>query len=81
VTQPFCAHCTRARISAEGKLYTCLFATTGHDLRALVRGGASDVEIADSIASLWRIRTDRYSEIRTTETSGLKKIEMSYIGG
>jgi cyclic pyranopterin phosphate synthase len=82
VTQPFCAHCTRVRISAEGKLYTCLFATTGHDLRALVRGGASDDEIADSIASLWRIRTDRYSEIRTTETAGLnKKIEMSYIGG
>ena len=81
VTQPFCANCTRARISAEGTLYTCLFATTGHDLRALVRGGASDNEIADSIASLWRIRTDRYSEIRTTETAGLKKIEMSYIGG
>ena len=81
VTQPFCAHCTRARISAEGKLYTCLFATTGHDLRALVRGGASDDEVADAIASLWRIRDDRYSEIRSSETSGLKKIEMSYIGG
>ena len=81
VTQPFCANCTRARISAEGKLYTCLFATKGHDLRALVRGGASDDEVADSLASLWRIRTDRYSEIRTTETAGLKKIEMSYIGG
>jgi GTP 3',8-cyclase len=81
VTQPFCANCTRARISAEGNLYTCLFATTGFDLRALVRGGASDDELADSIASLWRIRTDRYSDIRTTETAGLKKVEMSYIGG
>ncbi len=81
VTQPFCTNCTRARISAEGKLYTCLFATRGHDLRALLRGGASDHEVEDSIASLWRVRTDRYSEIRTTETAGLKKIEMSYIGG
>jgi GTP 3',8-cyclase len=81
VTQPFCTHCTRARISAEGKLYTCLFANTGHDLRALVRGGASDDEVADAIASLWRVRDDRYSEIRSSETSGLKKIEMSYIGG
>jgi cyclic pyranopterin phosphate synthase len=81
VTQPFCSNCTRARISAEGKLYTCLFAAKGHDLRSLVRGGASDDEVADSLASLWRIRTDRYSEIRTTETAGLKKIEMSYIGG
>jgi len=81
VTQPFCANCKRARISAEGKLYTCLFATRGHDLRALLRGGASAHEVEDSIASLWRVRTDRYSEIRTTETAGLKKIEMSYIGG
>lgn len=81
VTQPFCANCTRARISAEGKLYTCLFATTGHDLRALVRGGASDDEIADSIASIWRVREDRYSEIRSSETAELEKIEMSYIGG
>jgi cyclic pyranopterin phosphate synthase len=81
VTQPFCAHCTRARISAEGNLYTCLFATRGFDLRALVRGGASDDELADSIASLWRVRADRYSELRSSETSGLKRIEMSYIGG
>jgi len=81
VTQPFCADCTRARISAEGKLYTCLFATRGHDLREIVRGGAPDDEIADAIASLWRVREDRYSEIRSSETAGLEKIEMSYIGG
>jgi cyclic pyranopterin phosphate synthase len=81
VTQPFCADCTRARISAEGRLYTCLFATEGHDLRALLRGGASDAEIADAIASIWSVRSDRYSELRAAETAGLKKIEMSYIGG
>jgi cyclic pyranopterin phosphate synthase len=81
VTQPFCADCTRARISAEGRLYTCLFATEGHDLRALLRGGASDAEIADAIASIWSVRSDRYSELRASETAGLKKIEMSYIGG
>lgn len=81
VTQPFCTNCTRARLSAEGKLYTCLFATTGHDLRALVRGGASGDEIADAIASVWSVRDDRYSEIRSSETEGLEKIEMSYIGG
>ena len=81
VTQPFCADCTRARVSAAGQLYTCLFATRGHDLRALVRGGAHDREIADSIASIWRVRNDRYSEIRSSETAELDKIEMSYIGG
>ncbi|MGH2699824.1 MAG: GTP 3',8-cyclase MoaA [Actinomycetota bacterium] len=81
VTQPFCANCTRARISAEGNLYTCLFATTGHDLRALVRGGASDDEVAGAIASHWRTRDDRYSEVRSSETTEVEKIEMSYIGG
>ena len=81
VTQPFCADCTRARVSAEGQLYTCLFATRGHDLRALVRGGTPDREIADSIASIWRVRNDRYSEIRSSETAELDRIEMSYIGG
>jgi len=81
VTKPFCADCTRARISAEGKLYTCLFASRGHDLRALVRGGTSDDEVADAIASLWRVRDDRYSEIRASETARLEKMEMSYIGG
>jgi cyclic pyranopterin phosphate synthase len=81
VTQPFCGDCTRARISSEGKLYTCLFATTGHDLRAVLRNGASDDEIASFISSIWGARTDRYSEIRSSETANLPKVEMSYIGG
>jgi cyclic pyranopterin phosphate synthase len=81
VTQPFCADCTRARLSADGSLYTCLFATQGHDLRALVRGGASDDEIAKAIATVWTERTDRYSDLRSEETAGLRKIEMSFIGG
>ena len=81
VTQPFCGDCTRARLSADGKLYTCLFATRGHDLRALVRGGASDAELVEAIARVWRVRDDRYSELRTQETSALAKVEMSYIGG
>jgi cyclic pyranopterin phosphate synthase len=81
VTQPFCGDCTRARISSEGKLYTCLFATTGHDLRGLLRSGASDDEITSAISSIWGARTDRYSEIRSSETANLPKVEMSYIGG
>jgi cyclic pyranopterin phosphate synthase len=81
VTQPFCGSCTRARLSAEGRLYTCLFATAGHDLRALVRGGASDEDVTEAIAAVWRARGDRYSELRTAETAGLPKVEMSYIGG
>ena len=81
VTQAFCATCTRARLSTEGMLYTCLFATAGYDLRGLLRGGASDREISDSIAGIWHIRADRYSELRTAETAKLRKIEMSYIGG
>jgi GTP 3',8-cyclase len=81
VTQPFCGDCTRARISAEGTLYTCLFASRGHDLRALVRGGASDEELDAAVATIWRGRSDRYSELRTAETSGLPRVEMSYIGG
>jgi cyclic pyranopterin phosphate synthase len=81
VTQAFCRDCTRARLSAEGKLYTCLFATEGTDLRALLRGGASDAEVASAIADVWNARTDRYSEIRSEGTVGLHKIEMSYIGG
>jgi cyclic pyranopterin phosphate synthase len=81
VTQPFCGDCTRARISAEGKLYTCLFAIRGTDLRALLRSGASDEELQDAIASVWVKRTDRYSEIRTERTADLPRIEMSYIGG
>ena len=81
VTQPFCSTCTRARISAEGLLYTCLFATRGHDLRELLRGGAGDDEVARAIASVWAGRSDRYSEIRSSETQSLPKVEMSYIGG
>jgi len=81
VTQPFCADCTRARLSADGSLYTCLFATQGHDLRALVRSGATDAEIADAVATVWTERTDRYSELRSSDTVGLHKIEMSFIGG
>jgi cyclic pyranopterin phosphate synthase len=81
VTQAFCRGCTRLRLSTEGKLYTCLFATAGHDLRALLRQGASDAEIAAFIAGIWQARGDRYSEIRHAATPAPKKIEMSYIGG
>ena len=81
VTQAFCKDCTRARISTEGKLYTCLFATSGHDLRALLRNGASDDELYTFINGIWTRRGDRYSEIRSEKTVKLEKIEMSYIGG
>jgi cyclic pyranopterin phosphate synthase len=82
VTQPFCGDCTRARLSAEGKIYTCLFATRGHDLRALLRRGAGDDELAETIAGIWGKRGDRYSEIRSAATDLKRpKIEMSYIGG
>jgi cyclic pyranopterin phosphate synthase len=81
VTQPFCADCTRARLSADGALYTCLFATQGHDLRALLRNGSSDDEITSAVAALWTERTDRYSDLRSEQTAGLHKIEMSFIGG
>jgi cyclic pyranopterin phosphate synthase len=81
VTQAFCRTCTRARLSTDGALYTCLFATSGYDLRALLRGGASDAEIHAAIGRIWRVRGDRYSEIRTAETAKLRKVEMSYIGG
>ena len=81
VTQPFCGDCTRSRISAEGRLYTCLFATTGHDLRALVRGGADDTELHETIGRIWSRRTDRYSEERSSRTAELPRVEMSYIGG
>jgi cyclic pyranopterin phosphate synthase len=81
VTQAFCSTCTRARLSTEGMLYTCLFATAGYDLRGMLRGGATDGEISDSVAGIWHIRADRYSELRTAETAKLRKIEMSYIGG
>jgi cyclic pyranopterin phosphate synthase len=81
VTQAFCRDCTRARLSADGRLYTCLFSTTGHDLRAPLRGGASDEELSAALSSIWRGRRDRYSEIRSERTVGLRKVEMSYIGG
>jgi len=81
VTQPFCGDCTRSRLSADGFLYTCLFATQGHDLRKLLRSGISDEEISQAVASIWGTRMDRYSEIRSSETSALPKVEMSYIGG
>ncbi len=81
VTQAFCRSCTRARISTEGMLYTCLFATSGYDFRALLREGKSDAEIRAAIAAVWGARDDRYSEIRTAETAKERKIEMSYIGG
>jgi cyclic pyranopterin phosphate synthase len=86
VTQSFCSSCTRARISVEGRLFTCLFATEGNDLRALMRGGCTDEELSARLAQVWTARTDRYSELRGRQTPGLRrpgarKIEMSYIGG
>lgn len=83
VTQAFCGDCSRMRLSTEGKLYTCLFATHGHDLRALLRSSRSDLEIAAAIGQLWRQRADRYSETRSTQDThgGERRVEMSYIGG
>ena len=81
VTQAFCATCTRMRLSTEGSLFTCLFAQAGHDLKGLLRAGASDEALRNEIAAVWQARADRYSEIRTAQTSPLKKVEMSYIGG
>jgi cyclic pyranopterin phosphate synthase len=81
VTQAFCSSCNRMRLSTEGSLFTCLFAQSGHDLKALLRGGASDEAIRDRIAAVWQQREDRYSEIRTADTARLRKVEMSYIGG
>jgi len=81
VTQPFCGDCTRARLSADGSLYTCLFATHGTDLRGLLRAGASDEEIVDAIRGVWERRADRYSEVRSERTADMPRVEMSYIGG
>jgi cyclic pyranopterin phosphate synthase len=81
VTQAFCSTCNRARLSAEGSLYTCLFAIKGHDFRNLLRGGATDDEISKEIARVWGKRADRYSEIRSENTIALPKVEMSHIGG
>ena len=81
VTIPFCAACTRARLSADGELYTCLFGTRGHDLRSLLRSGKTDEEVAEAVRSIWGQRSDRYSEIRSQDTISLQKVEMSRIGG
>ena len=81
VTQPFCGACTRARISAEGRLYTCLFAAGGHDLRELLRSGVDDAKLEESVRAIWTRRVDRYSDLRTAETSSRPKVEMSHIGG
>jgi cyclic pyranopterin phosphate synthase len=81
VSTPFCGDCTRARLSAEGKLYTCLFSAVGRDLREVLRSGASDLELRDAIAAVWRVRDDRYSELRTAATGDLPRIEMFAMGG
>ncbi len=81
VSQPFCGDCSRARISADGRLFTCLFALGGADLRGLVRRGADDAAVQAAIAAVWQKRADRYSELRSANTAALPKVEMSYIGG
>ena len=81
VTEPFCGGCSRARLSAEGRLYTCLFALRGHDLRTPLRAGVPDTDLAELLRGIWGARIDRYSELRTAATAALPKIEMSYIGG
>jgi cyclic pyranopterin phosphate synthase len=81
VTQPFCGTCTRARLSAEGEFFTCLFAGRGFDLRGVLRSGTPDQEVLAAIANVWRLRADRYSEIRSEATRGTQKVEMYHIGG
>jgi len=85
VTQPFCRSCSRARLSADGRLYTCLFAGTGHDLRGPLRSGDSDQALRERVAAIWARRADRYSELRTRQTGRkqhvTRKVEMSRIGG
>jgi cyclic pyranopterin phosphate synthase len=81
VSQPFCGDCTRARLSTDGSVYTCLFATYGTDLRKMLRGGADDLMLSNAIRSIWEARQDRYSEIRSDASAALPKVEMSYIGG
>ena len=81
VTRPFCRDCTRARLSADGKLYTCLFAVAGRDVRAVLRDGSSDEELVAFLADAWRARDDRYSELRSQSTSDLPKVEMFAMGG
>ncbi|MBA2296678.1 MAG: GTP 3',8-cyclase MoaA [Actinobacteria bacterium] len=81
VTQPFCGDCTRARITADGRFFTCLFGLRGHDLRALLREGATDEQLGEAIGGVWTVRRDRYSEVRSERTLDLPKVEMSTIGG
>ena len=81
VSQPFCRTCTRARLTADGNLFTCLFATTGHDLRAVLRASDDNAELSAVLARVWRERGDRYSEERSSLTAPGKRIEMSYVGG
>ncbi|MEI7742613.1 MAG: radical SAM protein, partial [Chloroflexota bacterium] len=81
VTRPFCGDCTRARLSADGHLYTCLFAVTGPDLKTPIRAGATDAELASLVASIWTPRGDRYSELRSAATTDLRKVEMFALGG
>jgi cyclic pyranopterin phosphate synthase len=84
VTEPFCGDCSRIRLSAEGKIYTCLFANSGHDLRGPLRSGASDEQLEGTIRAIWAVRSDRYSQLRTTQTSlegQIKKVEMFEVGG
>jgi GTP 3',8-cyclase len=81
VSQPFCGDCTRARLSADGNLYTCLFSAVGHDLRAVIRSDATDADLRAAIAAVWRVRDDRYSDLRTEATAGLPRIEMFAMGG
>jgi len=81
VTAPFCGDCVRARLSADGRLVTCLFASGGHDIRALIHNGTDEIGLQKAIAAIWNRRKDRYSEMRSEETAALPRIEMSYIGG
>ena len=81
MTRPFCRDCTRARLSADGTLYTCLFAVAGLDLRAVLRDGTTDEALVEFLAAAWRVRDDRYSELRSQSTSDLPKIEMFAMGG
>lgn len=81
VSQPFCGDCTRARLSADGSLYTCLFAIQGQDFKSMLREGASDEELQEVITGVWQKRSDRYSDLRSENTDGLPKVEMSFIGG
>jgi cyclic pyranopterin phosphate synthase len=81
VTRAFCSTCTRARLSTDGHVYTCLFAQRGYDLKTLLREGAADDALAEAVRGIWQHRADRYSEVRTAETAASRKVEMSFIGG